>query len=111
MANETSQTSADILNNLDAEGRARAKLQELEGKESRGELQKGIGTSPSEPHERMLRFFRYEHLKPELQGASKPFCELARWLCATQGPSPERTKSLNALVEAKDWAVRALVPE
>jgi len=76
------------------------------------EKQKGIGTSPSDPKppERMLRFFEYKHLPPALQGASKPFCELAQWLCESQPASPERTKALNALVEAKDWAVRALVP-
>jgi hypothetical protein len=63
------------------------------------------------PPERMLKFFRYEHLPPALQAASQPFCDLARKLCETTPPSPERTKALNALCEAKDWAVRCLVPD
>lgn len=79
--------------------------------QERAEAAKGVGTSPSTPPERMLRFFEYKHLPEKLQAASKPFCELAQWLCQTQPGSPERTKALNALCEAKDWAVRALVPE
>lgn len=104
-----------------ADERAQLAMRALESKvddlqKQEREKQKGIGTSPSDPKpplatERMLRFFRYEHLPPALQAQSKPFCELAHWLCSQQAPSPERTKALNALIEAKDWAVRALVPE
>lgn len=81
-----------------------------EVRERMGLSAKGAGIKAPQP-ERMLRFFKYEHLPPSLQEMSKPFCELARWLCEKQQPSPERTKALNELCAAKDWAVRALVPE
>ena len=72
--------------------------------------------------EPILQFFKYEHLKPELQAVSKPFCDLARAIVgdptgmpagtSTQFPlvrSPERSVALRKLLEAKDAAVRALL--
>lgn len=62
-----------------------------------------------EDGEQLMRFFAYSHLKPELQLISKPFGELAMWVC-TLPRNPERTTCLRKLLEAKDCAVRACVP-
>ena len=61
--------------------------------------------------ERMLRWFKYEHLPANLQEISKPFCETARWLVETVGAGAERTVALRKLLEAKDAAVRAKLEE
>lgn len=74
----------------------------------------------SEP---ILQFFKYAHLKPELQLISKPFCDLAHAIVegdnapdtgtVTIGPplprNSERTVALRKLLEAKDAAVRAFI--
>jgi hypothetical protein len=57
--------------------------------------------------ERMLQYFKYEHLPPALQAISKPFGDLAVHIVHTLPPNPERTVALRKLVEAKDCAVRA----
>jgi ferritin-like protein len=57
--------------------------------------------------DRMLQFFAYEHLPPQLQEHSKPFAELAHLIVATLPSNPERTVALRKLLEAKDCAVRA----
>ena len=57
--------------------------------------------------ERMLQFFEYEHLPPHLQEISRLFHGLAHRLVATLPRNPERTKALNDLLAAKDWAVRS----
>jgi hypothetical protein len=59
--------------------------------------------------DRMLAWFRYEHLKPEMQEVSKPFCDLADSLVQNLNAGPERTVALRKLLEAKDAAVRAKV--
>lgn len=68
--------------------------------------------------DRMLKHFRYDHLPKELQLVSRPFCELAEWICGNRydgnefagiEPGPERTVALRKLLEAKDAAVRAVV--
>jgi hypothetical protein len=62
--------------------------------------------------ERLLRFFGFAHLRPDLQEHSKPFSDLAYHLVATVPEGPERTVALRKLLEAKDAAVRAVaVPE
>lgn len=58
----------------------------------------------------ILRYFHYSHLPPLLQGASKPFCEIARHVVETLPRNAERTVALRKLLEAKDAAVRANVP-
>ena len=76
--------------------------------------------STPNPIDHVMQFFAYEHLPPNLQAVSKPFCDLARAIVGDdsampEGTSiefplprnPERTKALNALLEAKDCAVRA----
>lgn len=57
----------------------------------------------------ILRFFHYSHLPERLQGASKPFCDLARHLVETLPRNAERTVALRKLLEAKDAGVRANV--
>jgi len=59
----------------------------------------------------ILRFFRYAHLPPQLQDHSKPFCDLARHMIDTLPRNPERTVALRKLLEGKDAAVRASLPE
>lgn len=59
------------------------------------------------PAERMLKWFRYEHLPPVLQAVSARFQDLARTVCRETEPGPERTVALRKLLEAKDAAVRA----
>lgn len=57
----------------------------------------------------ILRYFHYSHLPPILQGASKPFCDLARHMVESLPRNAERTVALRKLLEAKDAAVRANV--
>ena len=59
------------------------------------------------PIDRMMQFFAYAHLKPELQEISRPFGELAEWIVSTLPQNAERTVALRKLLEAKDCAVRA----
>lgn len=58
--------------------------------------------------EHILQFFTYEHLRPELQAVSKPFCELAAKLMELPR-NPERSAALRKLMEAKDCACRAFL--
>jgi hypothetical protein len=57
--------------------------------------------------EHIAQFFKYDHLPPELQEVSKPFCELALYIIEKFPRNPERTVTLRKLLEAKDSAVRA----
>lgn len=73
--------------------------------------------------DRMLRWFKYDHLPLNLQAVSRPFCDLAWALVmgdnvpeaanVTIGgglmAGPERTVALRKLLEAKDAAVRAVL--
>jgi hypothetical protein len=75
--------------------------------------------------ERILQFFKYDHLPVKLREVSKPFCDLAHAIVfgdnipesgtVTFGSAlpqnPERTVALRKLLEAKDCAVRALLFE
>lgn len=63
----------------------------------------------SAPVARVLRYFRYEHLPAPLQAVSRPFAELAD-LVARSSSNPETTVALRKLLEAKDAAVRAVLP-
>lgn len=60
-------------------------------------------------HDQILRYFHYAHLPPQLQSASKPFCDLAHHIIGTLPRNAERTVALRKLLEAKDAAVRANV--
>ena len=57
----------------------------------------------------IMTFFTYEHLPTHLQRISKPYCDLAQWICANVPNSAERSVSLRKLLEAKDAGVRAYV--
>lgn len=59
--------------------------------------------------DRMLQFFKYDHLPEHLQAVSKPFAELADQIVNTLPSNPERTVALRKLLEAKDCAVRAVL--
>ncbi|MBN8472313.1 hypothetical protein D7Y27_22515 [Corallococcus sp. AB004] len=74
--------------------------------------------------EDILKYFKHAHLPPHLAAVSKPFSDLAHAIVGGDntpesgsvtlgGPlprNPERTMALRKLLEAKDCAVRALVP-
>lgn len=60
-----------------------------------------------ESYEPLLQFFAYDHLRPDLQVVSKPFCDLANHMIAQLPRNQERTVGLRKLLEAKDCAVRA----
>lgn len=60
--------------------------------------------------DRVLRYFEYAHLPPQLQEVSKPLCELAQVMAATLPEVPEVTVGLRKLLEAKDCFVRAMLP-
>lgn len=59
----------------------------------------------------LLRYFRYDHLPVNLQGASKPYFILAKMICEEFEPSEERTMALRKLLESKDCSVRCKVDE
>ena len=48
-------------------------------------------------------------LVPHLQAVSKPFGDLAKQIVETLPQNAERTAGLRKLLEAKDYAVRALL--
>lgn len=58
-----------------------------------------------------MRWFAWDHLRPDLQKVSQPFAELARWIDTNIAESSQKTISLQKLLEAKDAAVRAAVEE
>lgn len=75
-----------------------------------GEKNYNLGQGRIPPQtERMMQFFKYEHLPEVLQEASKPFCDLARRIEQSYPQNPERTVALRKLLEAKDAAVRSLL--
>lgn len=59
----------------------------------------------------MLRYFQWRHLPPHLQRVSAPFHDLAAQIVDTLSPSAERTVALRKLLESKDAAVRAALPQ
>lgn len=59
--------------------------------------------------ERMMKWFKFDHLPEHLQAVSSKFWDVACSLCALCEPGPERTVALRKLLEAKDAAVRAKV--
>jgi NAD(P)H-dependent FMN reductase len=59
----------------------------------------------------ILRFFEYKHLPEKLQAISKPFGELAKNIDQLEASSQEEKEmALRKLLEAKDCAVRAILP-
>ncbi len=65
----------------------------------------------SQPTEEpILRFFNAAHLPEPLRTVSQPFGELALLVVATCPRNAERSVALRKLLEAKDAAVRAVLP-
>lgn len=58
----------------------------------------------------VLKFFSYTHLPDHLQGISRPFCELAHEVAMRAPQNQETTIALRKLLEAKDAAIRAMLP-
>ncbi len=56
---------------------------------------------------RLLKWFRHDHLPAHLQAVVKPIDTLARDLDTTLAGGPEKTAGMRKLVEAKDCFVRA----
>jgi len=59
--------------------------------------------------DRLLQFFAYGHLRPELREVSEDFFVLASHIVETLPENPERTVALRKLLEAKDAAVRSKI--
>lgn len=58
----------------------------------------------------VLQYFAYAHLPEHLQVISKDFAELAQKTADRAPDSQETTVALRKLLEAKDAAVRAVLP-
>lgn len=58
---------------------------------------------------RLMQFFKFEHLPPNLQEPSKSCVELAKKIDDTLPEGAEKTAGLRKLLEAKDCFVRALL--
>lgn len=58
----------------------------------------------------VLKFFAYTHLPPHLQEVSLPFHNLAHQVAERAPGNQETTVALRKLLEAKDAAVRAVLP-
>jgi hypothetical protein len=71
----------------------------------------GTTQQPAPQREPILKFFKYAHLPPHLQAVSAPFGELAEKIHAEVPRNAERTVALRKLLEAKDAAERAVLPE
>jgi hypothetical protein len=67
--------------------------------------------NPTEQPEPILRFFKYDHLKEPLRSVSERFSAIAHEIFAILPRCAERTVALRKLLEAKDAAVRAALPE
>lgn len=59
----------------------------------------------------LLQHFRWKHLPAHLQEVSKPFGQQAAALVRKLPRNAERSTALRRLLEAKDCAVRAVIPE
>lgn len=55
----------------------------------------------------VVRFLDSGHLRPDIQSVVRPFEKLAGDLLLSVPSSPELTKAVQKIVEAKDQAVRA----
>lgn len=66
-----------------------------------------------EKFQRILKYFRFQHLPAHLQEVSKPFSDLATIMVKTQvdndGDVAETMAGLRKLLEAKDCSVRSIV--
>lgn len=60
--------------------------------------------------QKLLSFFKYDHLPPHLQAVSKPYGELAAVMAVMMPSNAEATVALRKLLESKDCAVRSVLP-
>lgn len=58
----------------------------------------------------ILKYFRYDHLPPDLQRVSKPLADMAQHMACAYPQSAELSAGLRKLLEAKDCFVRAALP-
>ena len=66
----------------------------------------------TEPGERILRYFAFGHLpQGPLRDTSQLFALVAEDVVASVPAGPERTVALRKLLEGKDAAVRACLPD
>lgn len=100
---------------LNSEGEVAERV-ELSGQHFMNEicrlLERIVPEKPKETagFDRMLKFFKYDHLPTELQIISKPFSELAEKMAKQGANNPAETMAgLRKLLEAKDCAVRAQI--
>ena len=63
------------------------------------------------PKTTTLKYFKYDHLPPELQEVVKPIAELAQHYDDTLPAGPELSAGMRHLLEAKDCLVRAALPD
>ena len=84
-------------------------------------LDDGLDEEPPEPEqepettlhpavEALLDFFDYDHLAEPMRGVSEQFSRLAGSIAIDIPDSAEKTTALRKLLEAKDCAVRAVLP-
>lgn len=59
--------------------------------------------------DRILKYFKFDHLPEHLQEVSKDFSELAHQMVVRGGEGAEVMAGLRKLLEAKDCAVRAII--
>lgn len=59
----------------------------------------------------ILRYFAFDHLPVKLQKVSEPFYVLAHIIENTVPAGAEKSVALRKLLESKDAAVRASLPE
>jgi hypothetical protein len=57
-----------------------------------------------------IKYFKYEHLPPQLQEISKPIGELAQLMEEKLPDGPEKSAGMRKLLEAKDCFVRSILP-
>lgn len=59
--------------------------------------------------QQIMQFFRYAHLREDMQAVSKPFGVLAEHIVNTLPDNAEREAALRDLLKSKDAAVRASI--
>jgi hypothetical protein len=71
------------------------------------EVEEARAVMAQEQGERMLEWFKFDHLPERLRSVSRVYCLAAVETCRLVKAGPERTVALRKLLEGKDAAVRA----
>ena len=58
--------------------------------------------------EPFLKLFAYQHMSSPVQFICEPFSTMAKWVVETLPDNEERTIALRQLLEARNFAVRAI---